>query len=45
MAAYMGRQAMATTLATRATNEEAIDAGVAAHADALGAGDKGQMQD
>ena len=37
MAAHIGQQAMSTTLADGATNEEAIVAEVAAHAAALGA--------
>ena len=45
MAAHMGQQAMATTLAVGATNEEAIASGVASHAVALGAGDIVHMQD
>ena len=45
MAAYMVEQAMATTLAAGATNEEAIASGVASHAVALGAGDIVHMQD
>jgi hypothetical protein len=45
MAAHMGQQAMATTLAAKATNEEAIAPRVAAHASVLGAGDTVHMQD
>ena len=45
MAAHIAQQAMATTLAARATNEEALAAGVAAEAAALGAGDIAQMLD
>ena len=45
MAAHIGQHAMSTTLAARATNEEAINAGVAAHTAALGAGDKVHVQD
>ena len=45
MAAHIGQQGMATTLAARAKNEEAIVAGVAAHATALGAGDTVHMHD
>jgi len=45
LAAHMGQQAMETTLAAGATNEEAIAAGMAAHISALGAGDKVHMQD
>ena len=44
MAAHMGQHAMATTLADRATNEEAIAARVIAQAVALGAGDTMHMQ-
>ena len=45
LAAHVGQQAMATTLATRATNEEAIATGLAAQIAALGAGDIVHMQD
>ena len=45
MAAHMDQQAMAAALAVVATNEEAIAAGVAAHASALGAGETAQMLD
>ena len=45
MAVHMGQQAMATTLAYGATNEEAIAAGMAAHTFALGVGDTVHMQD
>jgi hypothetical protein len=44
-AAHVGQHAMATTLAARAINEEAIAAGIAAHTAALGAGDTVHMQD
>ena len=44
MAAPMGQQAMATTLAVGTTSEEAIAARVAAQAAALGAGDTMHMQ-
>ncbi len=45
MAADMGQQAMAISLAARATNEEAIGVGVAAQTTSLGAGDTVRMQD
>ena len=45
IAAHMGQQATVTTLAAGATNEEAIAAGVAAQAIALGVGDTMHMQD
>ena len=41
----MGQQAMATTLAARATNEEVIATEMAAQMAALGAGDTTPMQD
>ena len=44
MAAHIGQQAMATTVAAGATNEEAIVARVATHATALGVGDTLHMQ-
>ena len=43
LAAHVGQQAMATALAARATNEEAIAAKMAARMAALGAGDKVPM--
>jgi hypothetical protein len=43
MAAHMGQHALATILAAGATNEEAIAAGVEAHATALEAGGTTQM--
>ena len=45
MAAHMAQHAMASALAAGATNEEALAAGVAAQAAALGAGDSAQMLD
>ena len=45
MAAHVGQQAMATTLAAGATNEEAIAARMAAQIVALGAGYTMYMQD
>ena len=45
MTAHAGRHAMVTTLAVAATNEESIDAEVAAQKVALGAGDTVHMQD
>ena len=45
MAAHIGQHAMATSLAVGATNEEAIVAGKAKQAAALGAGDTVHMQD
>jgi len=45
MAAHVGQQAMATSLAAGATNEEAIAARMATHIVALGAGDTVHMQD
>ncbi len=44
MAAHIAQQTMTTTLAARATNEEALGARVAAQAVALGAGEE-QMLD
>ena len=45
MAAHMGQQAMAAVLPAGATNEEAIAAGVEAHATALEARGTTQMLD
>ena len=45
MPAHIGQQAMATALAARATNEEAIAAREASQAVALGVGDIEHMQD
>ena len=45
LAAHMGQQTMATTLAAGATNKEAIAAGMATQMAALGAGDTVPMQD
>ena len=45
MMAHMGQHATATSLAARATHEEAIAGGVAAQAIALGAGDIVHEQD
>jgi hypothetical protein len=45
LAAHVGQQAMATTLAAGATNEEAIATGMAAHMAAMGAGDTVPMED
>ena len=45
LAAHVGQQAMATTLAAGATNEEAIASRMAAHIAAMGAGDAVHMQD
>jgi hypothetical protein len=45
LATYVGQHAMAIALATGATNEEAIAAGMATHMAAPGAGDTVPMQD
>jgi hypothetical protein len=45
MAAHMAHQAMEAALVARATHEEAIAAGVAAHATTLGGGETTHMLD
>ena len=45
MVAYLGQQAMAAALTARATNEEAIAAGMMVSAATLRAGDAEHMQD